>query len=227
MKKVVLCSGVLALFALVAVWPAAAQSEDKLVYADFQNLDNGRPLSKQGGTTVINRYAQNMANAPRFRGLENSEPPSPAGARVKGDDVAAAFEYELRAPNEWAGVNVEVFGHPTKDGKLQPDDVTRFKFITMNIFAKGPQSIRLELISRGHGYDLDGGYPAATFRLTQGFQTYKLKLDSFRQEEWATHVDLKKDILAKLTSVTVGVFCGPCTTSESGTVVIDNIAFEK
>ena len=38
---------------------------------------------------------------------------------------------------------------------------------------------------------------------------------------------LKKDILAKLTSVTVGVFCGPCTVGETGTVVIDNIAFEK
>jgi hypothetical protein len=145
---------------------------------------------------------------------------------VTADNTAAAFEYELRMPNEWAGVNMEVFGHPEKDGKLVADDVSRYKFITMQIFAKGPKSIRLELITRGHGYNLEAGYPSASFRISPGFATYKLKLDSFRQPEWATHLDLKKDVLAKLTSVTVGVACEACTV-ESGTVVVDNIAFEN
>jgi hypothetical protein len=39
-------------------------------------------------------------------------------------------------------------------------------------------------------------------------------------------LDLKSDVLKKLTSVSVGVFCDKCTL-EKGTVVIDNIAFEK
>ena len=229
-------SGVIAALIVTVAGSISAQQGDaskavesdatKLVYADFQSLQNGRPVSKRGGLTRLNKYAQNMANAPRVRGLENADPPSPAPARVTDQDSAAAFEYELRIPNEWAGVNMEVFGQPEKDGKLVADDVSGYKFITMRIFAKGPRSLRIELITRGHGYSLESGYPSAVFRVSSGFNTYKLKLDSFGQPEWAPPLDLKADVLKKLTSVTVGVFCEKCTI-ENGTVVVDNIAFEK
>lgn len=198
----------------------------KLVYADFQNAQDGRPVSKRGGRTQLNRYSQNPGNPPEFRGLEKADPPAPAFARVTADDVAAAFDYELRIPNEWEGVNIEVFGQAEKDGKLLADDVSGYKFITLRVFAKGPQHIRLELITRGHGADLESGYPTANFRVSPGFNTYKLKLDSFNQPQWAMPLDLKRDVLKKLTSITVGVFCDKCTL-EKGTVVVDNIAFEK
>jgi len=198
----------------------------KLVYADFQNLQNGRPVSSRGGLTRLNRYSQNSANPPGFRGLEKAEPPAPAPARVTDADTAAAFEYDLRIPNEWAGVNMEIFGQPEKDGKLATDDVSAYKFITMRLFAKGPQYIRLELITRGHGADLESGYPMASFRVSPGFNTYKLKLDSFNQPEWAMPLDLKRDVLKKLTSIVIGVHCDKCI-MEKGTVVVDNIAFEK
>jgi len=208
--------------------PSKADESDatKLVYADFQSLQNGRPVSKRGGLTRLNKYAQNMANQPQVRGLENANPPSPAPARVTDQDTAAAFDYELRIPNEWAGVNMEVFGQPEKDGKLVADDVSGYKFITMRIFAKGPRQIRVELITRGHGYSLDGGYPSAVFTVSPGFNTYKLKLDTFNQPDWATQLDFKADVLKKLTSVSIGVHCDKCRI-ESGTVVVDNIAFEK
>lgn len=201
-------------------------NDSKLMYADFQDLQNGRPVSKRGGMTRLNRYSQNPGNPPQFRGLENADPPAPAAARVTADDTAAAFDYELRIPNEWEGVNMEVFGEPEKDGKLAPDDVSRFKFITLRAFAKGAQYIRVELITRGQGANLESGYPTASFRVTPGFNTYKLKLDSFSQPQWAMPLDLKNDVLKKLTSITIGVFCDKCTI-EKGTVVIDNIAFEK
>lgn len=204
----------------------AEPDASKFVYADFQNTQTGRPVSNNGGMTRLNRYSQNSANPPQFRGLENANPPAPAFARVTAEDVAAAFEYELRIPNEWEGVNMEVFGHPEKDGKLVPDDVSGYKFITMRLFAKGAQYIRIELITRGQGVSLESGYPTATIRLSPGFNTYKLKLDSFSQPDWATPLDLKHDVLKKLTSVTVGVHCDKCTI-EKGTVVVDNIAFEK
>jgi hypothetical protein len=227
-------SGVLAALMLVVAGSVPAQDASKaaesdaskLVYADFQNLQNGRLVSKRGGMTRLNRYSENAANPPQFRGLEKADPPAPAPARVTGDDVAAAFDYELRLPNEWEGVNMEVFGQPEKDGKLVPDDVSGYKFITLRVFAKGPQYIRLELITRGQGANLESGYPTATFRVSPGFNTYKLKLDSFSQPEWAMQLDFKRDVLKKLTSVTVGVFCDKCT-MEKGTVVVDNIAFEK
>ncbi len=198
----------------------------KLIYADFQNRENGRPASKQGGMTRLNHYSQNEANPPQFRGLENANPPAPAFARVTADDVAAAFDYELRIPNEWAGVNMEVFGEPEKDGKLVPDDVSGYKFISLRVFAKGAQYIRLELITRGQGTNLESGYPMASFRVSPGFNSYKLKLDSFSQPAWAMQLDLKRDVLQKLTSVTIGVHCDKCL-MEKGTVVVDNIAFEK
>jgi hypothetical protein len=204
----------------------AESDASKLVYADFQNVQDGRPVSKRGGRTQLNRYSQNPANPPEFRGLEKANPPAPALARVTGDDVAAAFDYELRIPNEWEGVNMEVFGQPEKDGKLVADDVSGYKFITLRVFAKGPQYLRLELITRGQGANLESGYPTANFRLSPGFNTYKLKLDTFNQPDWATQLDLKRDVLKKLTSITVGVFCDKCT-MEKGTVVVDNIAFEK
>jgi hypothetical protein len=205
---------------------AAESDASRLVYADFQNQQNGRPVSKRGGITRLNRYSENATNPPQFRGLENADPPAPAFARVTADDVAAAFDYELRIPNQWEGVNLEVFGQPEKDGKLIADDVSGYKFITLRAFAKGAQYIRLELITRGQGANLDGGYPTATFRLSPGFNTYKLKLDSFSQPAWATPLDFKRDVLKKLTSVTVGVFCDKCS-MEKGTIVVDNIAFEK
>jgi hypothetical protein len=225
-----LCVGNIAMLAQNA--DSSKASDEKLVYADFQKLENGRPVSSRGGRTQLNRWAQNMGAAPKMKGLENSEPPGPAPARVTDQDTAAAFEYEMRLPNEWAGVNLEVFGQPEKDGKPVADDISGYKFITMRLFAKretadkGPQSVRVELISRGQGVNLEAGYPQMTFRLSPGFNTYKFKLDSFRQPEWATPLDFKGDILKKLTSVTIGVFCDKCR-MESGTVVVDNIAFEK
>ncbi|HVQ35989.1 MAG TPA: hypothetical protein VMS31_00555 [Pyrinomonadaceae bacterium] len=233
MKKLVMlhyCG--LAMLALVIAGPVAAQDAtqtsdaSRLVYADFQNLQNGRPVSKRGGRTQLNRYSQNPGNPPEYRGLDKADPPAPAAARVTADDTAAAFDYELRIPNEWEGVNIEVFGQPEKDGKLVADDVSGYKYITLRVFAKGPQHIRLELITRGHGANLESGYPVASFRVSPGFNTYKLKLDSFSQPQWAMPLDLKQDVLKKLTSVTVGVFCDKCTL-EKGTVVVDNIAFEK
>ncbi|HEX5832713.1 MAG TPA: hypothetical protein VFY34_02615 [Pyrinomonadaceae bacterium] len=200
--------------------------DEKLVYADFQQLENGRLVSSRGGRTQLNRWAQNMGAAPKMRGLENVEPPTPAPARVTDQDTAAAFEYEMRLPNEWAGVNLEIFGQPEKDGKPVADDISGYKYISMRLFGKGPQSVRVELISRGQGINLESGYPEMTFRLSPGFNTYKFKLDSFRQPEWGTPLDIKRDILKKLTSVTIGVFCNKCR-MESGTVVVDNIVFEK
>jgi hypothetical protein len=222
----------LAMLTLVIAGSASAQDASqtsdasKLVYADFQNLQNGRPVSKRGGRTQLNRYSQNPGNPPEYRGLDKSDPPAPAAARVTADDTAAAFEYEMRLPNEWEGVSIEVFGQPEQGGKLVADDVSGYKYITLRVFAKGPQYIRLELITRGHGANLESGYPVASFRVSPGFNTYKLKLDSFNQPPWAMPLDLKKDVLMKLTSVTVGVFCEKCTL-EKGTVVVDNIAFEK
>lgn len=58
-----------------------ASNESKLIYADFQNVENGRPVSKRGGQTRLNRYSQNSANPPQFRGMENTDPPARRSSR--------------------------------------------------------------------------------------------------------------------------------------------------
>src|SRR6266404_7493410 len=229
MKRTVYIScGFLAVLILLVAVSVPAQNASKpaesdaskFIYADFQNVQSGRPVSKHGGMTRLNHYSQNEANPPQFRGLENANPPAPAFARVTPEDVAAAFDYEFRIPNEWAGVNMEVFGEPEKDGKLVPDDVSGYKFITFRAFTKGAQYLKLELITRGQGTNLESGYPAASVRMSPGFNTYKLKLDTFSQPDWAMPLDLKRDVLRKLTSVTLGVHCDKCIL-EKGTVVVD------
>ncbi len=233
-RTIFFCYELLAILILVVAGSVSGQDASKLresdasklIYADFQNAQTGRPVSKNGGMTRLNQDSQNSANPPQFRGLDKADPPAPAFARVTADDVAAAFDYELRIPNEWAGVNIEVFGQPEKDGKLVPDDVSGYKFISLRVFTKGAQYLRLELITRGQGTNLESGYPMASFRVSPGFNSYKLKLDSFSQPTWAMPLDLKRDVLKKLTSVTIGVHCDKCI-MEKGTVVVDNIAFEK
>src|SRR5260221_5100898 len=170
------------IFTMIVLWVAASvaaqnvskppeSDASKFVYADFQNVQGGRPISKHGGMTRLNHYSQNEANPPQFRGLENANPPAPAFARVTADDVAAAFDYEWRIPNEWAGVNIEIFGHPEKDGKLMPDDVSAYKYITLRVFATGAQYIKLVLITRGQGANLESAYPTASFRVSPGFNS--------------------------------------------------------
>src|SRR2546427_1190881 len=181
MKMMFSKSGVSSLTILLVAASLCAQNASKpaesdasrFVYADIQDLQSGRPISKHGGAVRLIVYSQNSANPPHFRGLENANPPAPAFARVTAEDVAAAFDYELRIPNEWEGVNMEVFGHPQKDGKFVADDVSGYKFITMRVFAKGPLGIRVELITRGQGANLEAGYPVANFRVSPGFNTYK------------------------------------------------------
>ncbi len=121
---------------------------------------------------------------------------------------------------------MEVFGQPEKDGKLVADDVSGYKFITLRVFAKGPQPIRLELITRGQGPISRRGIrrrPSGCLRVS--IRTNSSSTPS-ASPSGPMPLDLKRDVLKKLTSITVGVFCDKCTL-EKGTVVVDNIAFEK
>ena len=106
MKRLFLTATLLLVFApsLAAQDPSKpdASNESKLIYADFQNNQNGRPVSKRGGQTRLNRYSQNSANPPQFRGMENTDPPAPALARVTDEDRAAAFDLSQRASFDYA-----------------------------------------------------------------------------------------------------------------------------
>lgn len=217
------------LAAAVHTRPSAAAPQadgDRFVYADFEDVQDKRPVSKRGGLVQIVSYQETTPS--RFKGLADSNPPAPELVRLKADDPnrAAAFDYELYSPNQYAGVGLEVQGRPVQDGKLVPDDLSAYKHVSMQVYATGVQSLRFEIISRGQGINLTSGFPQMSFKIKQGFNTYKIPLGSLAQPSWVETRVGTKDVLRKLTAVGLTTYCERCTPLK-GTVVVDNIAFEK
>jgi hypothetical protein len=201
---------------------------DKLVYADFENAVDNRPVSSRNGFVQVLSYEENPTLKSSFKGLQGASPAAPEVVRTSKDSPnrAISFDYSLVGPNNWAGVTVEIHGQPDKDGATVPDDVSGYKYLTMQVYATGVPSLRVEFISRGQGISVSNGYPQMTFKITPGFNTYKIPFKSLGQPEWAEPKVSTKDVLKKLTSVNVTAFCGPCT-PVSGTVVIDNLVFQN
>lgn len=207
--------------------PKAGDS-GKYVYADFETEKDGRPLGVHGGIVQLVAYSENASNPAKYKGLANANPPAPELVRLKKDDPnhAVAFDYELTAPNQWAGVGVEVQGEPFKDGKPVAADLSAYKDVTMQIYATGVTQLRFEIMSRGQGLGDPQAYPQTTFKVTPGFNTYRIPLKSLAQPQWAQPRLSPKDVLKKLTAVNVSAFCNNCTAFH-GTVILDNIVFEN
>ena len=211
---------------------AAPQDKDAktLVYADFERVENGRPVSTRGGLIQLYGYEESRVHKSTFKGLEGADPPAPELVRIKKDDPnrAMKFDYALHAPNQWAGVSVEIHGLPDADGRAVPEDVSGFKTLSMQVYATGVPILRLEAISGERGRDMGMTYPQMTFRVREGFNTYKVPLTAFTQPAWVTdrRVD-PKDIFRKLTSINLTAFCDQCELNRQGMVIVDNVVFEK
>ena len=196
------------------------------VYADFENAQDKRPVSSRGGFVQLISYEETTKS--RFKGLADANPAAPELVRLKPDDPnhAIAFDYELYSPNQYAGVGVEVHGQPDKDGKPAPDDLSAYKFLSMQVYATGVNSLRVEIISRGQGIGLTSGFPQMAFKIKPGFNTYRIPLSSLNQPRWVDTKVGPKDVLKKLTAVSLTAFCEQCTPVR-GTVVVDNLVFQK
>ena len=205
---------------------AAQGNGDSFVYADFENLKDKRPFSNRGGWVQLTSYQESTPS--HFKGLADSSPPAPESVRLKPDDPnhAIAFDYELYSPNQYAGGGVEVHGQADKDGKPVADDVSAYKFLTMQIYATGVTNLRIEIVSRGQGISLSSGFPQMSFKVKPGFNTYKFPLNSLSQPSWAQTKVSAKEVLKKLTVVSLTAYCEQCTPVH-GTVVVDNITFQK
>ena len=199
---------------------------ERFVYADFESAQDKRPVSNRGGHVQLVSYQESMPS--KMKGLANSSPPAPEIVRLKPDDPnhAIAFDYELYSPNQYAGVGVEVHGQADKDGKSVADDVSAYKFLSMQIYATGVTNLRVEIMSRGQGINLTSGFPQMAFKIKPGFNTYRFPLNTLNQPSWASTKVGAKDVLKKLTAVSLTAYCEKCTPVR-GTVVVDNIAFEK
>lgn len=204
----------------------AADDADKLVYADFENVKENQPFSNNGGVVRLYTYQESPSSPSIYKGLQGTNVPEVV--RLKQDDPnrAVTFEYQFQPPNQWAGVGMEVYGHEEKDGKIVADDVSGYKYMSLQLYVTGVTSISAEFVSRGQGIKMDGGFPALIFKVKPGFNTYRVPLDTIRQPPWAEIKVNTKDILKKLTSVNLVASCNQCTPLK-GVVVVDNMVFQK
>jgi hypothetical protein len=206
---------------------AAAQSEpDKVVYADFEKVENGRAVSNNGG--LIQIFSSQESTPPQFKGQANASPGAPELVVSKSDvkNHFATFEYTLTPPNQWANVTLEIQGHPNKDGKPVADDLSAYKNLSVQLYATGTEDVRVEFISHGQGINLNAGFPQIEMRLKPGLNTYLIPLKSLSQPSWVDHRVDSKDVLRKLTAVSISVYCNQCR-PQHGIVAVDNLVFQK
>lgn len=198
---------------------------DRVVYADFEAAQENRPVSSRGGFVQLISYQE--STPVKMKGAANLTPPGPELVRLKQDDPnrAAAFDYELY-PNQYAGVGIQIGGLPDKDGKPVGEDLSAYKTLSMDIYATGVPRLRVEIMSRGQGVNMDRGFPSSAFKVKPGLNTYKIPLNSLAQPSWAEMKVGTKDVLRKLTAITLTAFCENCAPTK-GTVVLDNVVFEK
>jgi hypothetical protein len=199
---------------------------DKFVYADFEKIENGRAVSNSGG--LIQIFTSQESTPLQFKGQANASPGAPeiVVSRADAKNHVATFDYTLTTPNQWANVTLEIQGHPNKDGKPVADDVSAYKNLSIQLYATGTDDLRIELISHGQGINLNAGFPQIPFRLKPGLNTYLVPLKSLVQPSWVDQRVDTKDVLKKLTAVSISVYCNQCT-PQHGTVAVDNVVFQK
>jgi hypothetical protein len=207
-----------------------AGAADTLIYADFEKVEGGRPVSARGGFIGMYSYEENLVRKATYKGADGLDPPGPAIVRIKPDDPnhAMKFDYSLLAPNQWTGVAVEIHGLPDADGKAQPDDVSGYKFLSLQLYATGISILRIETRANETGKETRSVFPIYQMPIKPGLNTYRIPLTGFTQPAWLkdTRVD-PKEILKKLTSIALIAFCDECDQSKQGMVIVDNIVFEK
>ena len=220
--------GTLCCLALPALLPAAGavQEADKMVFADFETAKDGRVLSNHGGVVQIITYQERPTLESRYKGAAGTN--APELVRLSKDDPnrAAAFDYELQAPNQYAGVGLEVGAKAPEGGKPAALDVSEYKDLLLQLYVTGVETMRVEFVSRGQGMNLSTGYPQATFKVKPGLNTYKVSLKSISQPAWAEVKVSPKDVLKRLTAVNVVAFCDQCKPTK-GTLVVDNLVFQN
>jgi hypothetical protein len=217
------------LAAAAAQSPGTANAKT-LVFADFERVENNRPVTSRGGLIQLVSYEESRTHKSTFKGLAGATPPAPELVRVKKDDPnrAMKFDYALMAPNPWAGVTAELHGLPDVDGQPTPEDVSGYKTLSLEVYATGVPILRLEAISGERGRDMTTQYPQMTFKVRPGMNTYKVPMTAFTQPAWVTdrRVD-PKEIFRKLTSINLTAFCEQCDVNRQGMVIVDNVIFEK
>ena len=210
----------------LSIAATSQEGDDKFVYADFEKAENGRALSNNGG--MVQMYTAHESTPVKFKGLANATPGAPERVVLKENpqNHLAGFEYNLNGPNQWANVTMEIQGRPFKDGKPVADDVSGYKQLSLQLYATGVDALRVEFVSHGQGIKLESGFPQLPIRLKQGLNTYLIPLKGLTQPSWVEQRVDTKEVMKKLTAVSISAYCEQCTPKQ-GMVLVDNLVFQK
>jgi hypothetical protein len=223
-----LASSFIAALLSLSLIATATPQDDKFVYADFEKAENGRAVANGGGLVQI--YTAQDSTPVKFKGLANANPAAPELIVLKDapQNHLASFEYNLFGPNQWANVTLEIQGRPMKDGKPVADDVSGYKQLSLQLYATGVDALRVEFVSHGQGINITGGFPQLPIKLKQGLNTYLIPLKGLSQPTWVQAGDRvdTKEVLKKLTAISVSAYCDRCTPVQ-GMVLVDNLVFQK
>jgi hypothetical protein len=223
-----LASSFIAALLSLSLLATATPQDDKFVYADFEKAENGRAVANGGGLVQI--YTAQDSTPVKFKGLANANPAAPELIVLKDapQNHLASFEYNLFGPNQWANVTLEIQGRPMKDGKPVADDVSGYKQLSLQLYATGVDALRVEFVSHGQGINITGGFPQLPIKLKQGLNTYLIPLKGLSQPTWVQAGDRvdTKEVLKKLTAISVSAYCDRCTPVQ-GMVLVDNLVFQK
>jgi len=228
--KLITLASIAFLLVSVLVGPSTAQDDkpegDKFVYADFEKVENGRAVSNNGGLVQI--YTAQESTPVRFKGLANASPGAPelVVSKQEPQNHLASFDYNLLGPNQWAQVTLEIQGRPQKEGKPVADDVSGYKQLSLQLYATGVDSVRVEFVSHGQGINLTAGFPQLPLRIKPGLNTYIIPLKGLSQPSWVQERVDTKEVLRKLTAVSISAYCNQCT-PQQGMIVVDNLVFQK
>ena len=215
-------------FIVLSLIATAQDGDDKFVYADFEKVENGRAVTNNGG--LVQMYTANESTPVKFKGLANASPGAPELIVLKDapQNHLATFEYNLNGPNQWANVTLEIQGRPMKDGKPVADDVSGYKQLSLQLYATGVDALRVEFVSHRQGINITAGFPQLPIRLKSGLNTYLIPLKGLSQPPWVQPEDRvdSKEVLKKLTAISISAYCEQCT-PKAGMVLVDNLIFQK
>ena len=121
---------------------------------------------------------------------------------------------------------LQIQGHPMKDGKPVADDVSGYKQLSLQLYATGSDYVRVEFISHGQGINLDAGFPQVPLKIKPGLNTYLIPLKGVSQPSWVQQRVDTKEVLKKLTAISISAYCNQCT-PQQGVVAVDNLVFQK
>ena len=213
-------------FLLATVFVIAQDGAAHLNYADFEQLSKDKTLiSTREGKVSFNVASQNPSNRPKIV-PKMLGPQSPLTQRI-------GFEFEITQPNDYASAFVKIIGMKDK-GHLddwaktlivKADDLSAYKYLTLDIGAAGVTQVRVDLISEGNGIDAGGANQEKVLNIDGQLKSYRLPLSEFKQPtgDWVKKKYTVEQVIKKLTAVQINVTQVP----SKGFVVIDNIAFEK